>query len=191
MRTKWLSLFVLLVPCIGGCVHKELLALNDFQPVVRSVEAPDVAVALRVDDARPQRLEGDPAYIGVIHEAFGETYEFRLSDAAAIQYLVRVATRDALRLARVGVSPQAPRLLIATIRKFWVAVPSREAHVIVAFTLEDRDGEALWSGSAAGGSGGWIWTQSNLRGVYQRSLSDYAEAASKAFASRDFQRQLY
>ena len=194
VRLKSLALVILLAACTGGCVHRQLIALDDYQPIMRGVGDPDVAVALLVEDGRTLPAGDDAADIGVMHESFGETTEFELSDPAAIRYLVRAATKNALRLARINVSPQAPRTLVVTIRKFWVAVPSREAHIIVGLVLQDRQGATLWSGSAVGGAGGWIWAdfpQSMLRGVYQRSLANYAETASRAFASAEFQRQIY
>lgn len=168
--------------------------MDDYQPVVRGAEDPTVAVALTVEDSRRFPDPRDLTYVGVINGLFGKRTEYRVSDPVAVRYLVRAATMDALRLAGIWVLPDAPRTLVVTIQKFWVAVPSRETHVVVELALHDRDGAALWTASAAGGAGGWLLTefaQPMMRGVYQRSLADYAETASEVFASRDFQRQLY
>ncbi len=191
LRTTSLLMSVLFVTGIGGCTRQHLIVLNEYAPVNSGAEPAEVSVALRIEDARGAETQGgNPADVGVVNDVL-ETTLLSVSTPAVVRDLVAAATTDGLHLAHIAVSPRAPRTLVVIIRKFWVAVPSREAHVIAGFRLEDRDGQALWTGAAAGQAGGRIWVPSMLLDVYQRSLADYAKNASLAFEKPDFQRQLY
>jgi hypothetical protein len=188
-RAGTLILIALLGLC--GCVRKQVIPLDDYASIVRGAEPPEAAVALRVEDARQLPPDRGASDIGIIHEEFGSKIVVQAGDPAAIPYLVGAATKDALRLARVGVAPQAPRTLVVTVHKFWATVPSAEERVVVGLQLQDGEGTSLLNTSVLGGAGGLIWTESNLNGVFQRALADYAERATKVFVSSDFQRQLY
>jgi hypothetical protein len=182
--------------CGGGCASAVTIVLPEYQGIVRGAEDANVAVRLHVADARQTEFGGaDPMAVGTFPGELFQRREMRVTDPNRAKSLVHVATKDALRLTRVGVSASAPRALVATVRAFWLDVHGRvPAAVQVDLVLEDESGTRLWERTVTGTSGGFILLDVPgpfITKIFQWALVDYAERAMAVFAARDFQRHLY
>jgi len=182
---------------LGGCAGRHTITLPDYELVEESVEAPETAVQLQIDDKRAQECGGkDGVALGRIptDDLFVREYILRTADRGIVPYLVRAATKDALRLARVAVAGESPRTVVVTLRTFCTGGPSGEGPRIVAdLGLRDQDGATVWGTtlrSAAGG--GWIFSlDAHLGDSFRQALFRYVRQAQAAFTSAEFQRRIY
>jgi hypothetical protein len=188
---SWL-LIVLLSVSISGCMQSRMIVLEDYQPIVSNMDNPEVEVALRIESEGLAAL-GTYAFRGVLRDGFGEMTAYRL-DLATVQYVLRAATEDALRLARIRVSAEAPRVLVVKIFHLSLAVSPPDTCIVVGLSLEDQQSTVLWRTLVGGSIGRWAW--SDVPNAIRLSsnlpcFTRYAEATSNALTGREFQRQLY
>jgi hypothetical protein len=176
----------------AGCSFNVALK---YDPVVRGAEDPVVTVDLKVIDDRTPDFGGtNKTEIGRVRGGYGNPFPVYESDSQQVAHLVRDATADALRLARVGVAPDAQRVLVATVKEFWIdGYIGYKASVIVQCVLQDRDGGKLWTASISGAGGGapWWTATSFIAPTFQKALAEYAENAAGQFGSQEFQKNVF
>ena len=166
-----------------------------YTPVVRGAEDALTTVKLQAVDARRSDRGGaDPSEIGRARGLLGNAFPLLDDGSGAVAAAARAATADALRLARVGVLERSPRVLVATVRKFWVdGYVGYKATVEMQCDLRDEDGKVLWTSLITGEGGGvnCAGPQTFVRATFQRALAAYAEKAAMEFNSATFQKYLY
>jgi len=177
---------------ISACARTVVLK---YDPIVRGIEDPTSEVALKVVDGRePEHGGTNTAEVGRVRGGYGNPFPLFDTDPHKVSQLVRDATTDALSHARVSVQPGSPRVLVATVKTFWLdGYVGYKAAVDVECQLQDLQGTVLWTatiGGAAGGTAGWSLT-GFVASTYQTALANYAENALVQFNTPAFQKNVF
>jgi hypothetical protein len=170
-----------------------------YEQIIRGAEDPTAIVALQVVDKRdPDHGGSDSTEVGRMRVDYGIPVPVHATDPKAVAHLVRDATIDALRQARVTVvnNNNVPTLL-ASVTTFWAdGFIGYKATVDVFCELRDQRGALLWSSTISGVGGATTfsspWRQAGFfQPAFQEALVEYAEHALVQFNAPAFQKYLF
>jgi hypothetical protein len=177
---------------VWGCAFRTSIA---YTPIVRGAEDPLTTVTLQAVDARQADRGGnDRGEIGRVRGLLGNPFPLFDDGHTTVEDVAREATVDALRLARVGVRDRSPRVLVATVKEFWMdGYIGYKATVTLQCELRDEQGNVLWTSIITGEGGGvnWIGPQILVRSTFQKALAAFAEQAAGEFNSPEFQKNVF
>jgi hypothetical protein len=189
---------LLLIGLSAGCFsfHASL----KYEPIIRGAEDPAATVTLVVVDKRdPDHGGANTTEVGRMREAFGSSFPVYASEPDTVVRLVRDATIDALRQARVQVVERNDvPTLAAAVTTFWAdGYFGYKATVGVFCELRDQQGALLWTStiSGAGGASQFSLAVAEPAGffqpAFQGALTEYAEHALVEFNAPAFQKHLF
>lgn len=168
-----------------------------YDPNSQSAEPAKARVAVRVTDDRPPAEGGaDTTAIGHMRGEFGDPTVIHEESPQGVVRVIREATVDALKHARVAVAEGSSRVLIVSVREFWMeGYGGYKANIKADLDIQDENGRTLWSGVVIGQGGAFVGFGAINAGrrapnVFQDALENYATNATQAFQLPDFQLNL-
>jgi hypothetical protein len=177
----------------GGCSFETSLR---YAPTGGDFGPPQASVAVRVVNNRPPGHGGQTDSVGRVRGGYGNPFPIHERDPANIQRTVLDATTDALRHAGVAVVETSDLVVVASIDEYWIdGYMAFNAHVRVAYTLQDSQGAELWAETVAAGGGATMrFSVFEADSIAQESFAKALEGANtqaiEAFRREEFQQFL-
>ena len=186
-RTTGLTLAAALL--LAGCGATKIA----YKPMAAGAPAAKAAVVLKVVDERPADKGGsEKSQVGQVRGSYGIPSSVKDSTTDVATRTVTEATTDALKQAGIGVEASGNRVLVATVKHYWMdGMAGYKATVLVQYTLQDSSGKVLWTKEVSGGAGGALIfksPESMAQDMFGNALTDLANKSADQFKTSDFQK---
>jgi len=180
---KPILLLVFLSGCAAQLRYVEKWPLK--QPAARTVR-------VDVSDERPPDQGGDnPRQVGIARGGYGNPVPFENDDPLQLTKIIKQATVDALHGAGVEAAEQAPFVLRARMRRFWMdGYVAYSAESEVHYELLGAAGTVVWSQTAKGNAAGAVFSYGAASDLLNEAVDHLASFANAQFRRDEFQKAL-